>query len=70
MRITVNGEIKILNSKGNPSTLDYVIKALGHQSDLVVVEFNGVILPPNTWEKQEVTDGDILEIVTIVGGGS
>jgi len=37
---------------------------------LVVVEFNGLILTPDRWAEQQVKDGDSLEIVTIVGGGS
>ena len=68
MKLEVNGEIKSLNPK--PPTLSTVIKQLGHESRLVVVEFNGIILPPKTWEAQQVKDGDSLEIVTIVGGGS
>jgi sulfur carrier protein len=34
------------------------------------VEYNGLILTPERWEAQQVQDGDNLEIVTIVGGGS
>ena len=47
-----------------------VIEALNHHPRLIVVEFNGIILPPNKWQYQHVQDGDTLEIVTIVGGGS
>ena len=49
---------------------DQVIEALGHHPKLVVVEFNGLILTPDRWAEQAVKDGDSLEIVTIVGGGS
>ncbi len=68
MKLKINGEIKSLCPK--PSNLSTVINLLGHHSRLIVVEFNGVILPPKNWTTQEVKDGDILEIVTIVGGGS
>jgi len=47
-----------------------VVEALGHHPKLVVVEFNGLILTPDRWAEQHVKDGDSLEIVTIVGGGS
>ncbi len=70
MKIKVNGEIKILNLEKTSSNLAQAIKYLGHTSRLVVVEFNGKIIPPQTWEHTKITDGDILEIVTIVGGGS
>ena len=69
MNLTINGEKKSVQKLQNP-TLAYLIKLLGHNPKLVVVEFNGTILPPQSWDKQEVKDGDSLEIVTIVGGGS
>jgi sulfur carrier protein len=37
---------------------------------LVVVEFNGTILPRQAWLAQPVVESDVLEVVTIVGGGS
>lgn len=36
---------------------------------LVVVEYNGEILPRQAWETTQISPGDRLEIVTIVGGG-
>ena len=64
----MNGEQR--NLKADLTQLDQVIEALGHHPRLVVVEFNGLILSPDLWAKQQVSDGDSLEIVTIVGGGS
>ena len=68
MQLTVNGEQHQLKTGLN--RLDQVVEALGHHPKLVVVEFNGLILPPDRWAEQQVKDGDSLEIVTIVGGGS
>jgi sulfur carrier protein len=34
------------------------------------VEFNGAILPRQVWPAQIVGESDVLEVVTIVGGGS
>ena len=68
MQLTVNGEQR--NLKGDLTQLDQVVEALGHHPRLVVVEFNGLILTPDLWAEQQVRDGDSLEIVTIVGGGS
>ena len=68
MQLTVNGEQR--NLKADLTQLDQVVEALGHHPRLVVVEFNGLILSPDLWAKQQVSDGDSLEIVTIVGGGS
>ncbi len=68
MKLTVNGEARQLDDA--LTNLDQVIDALGHHPRLVVVEFNGLILTPERWRSQLVQDGDSLEIVTIVGGGS
>ena len=68
MQLTVNGEQR--NLKEDLTQLDQVVEALGHHPRLVVVEFNGLILTPDLWAEQQVRDGDSLEIVTIVGGGS
>lgn len=37
---------------------------------LVAVEYNGEILHRQFWQTTEIQEGDRLEIVTIVGGGS
>ena len=68
MQLTVNGEQRDLEE--GLTQLDQVVEALGHHPKLVVVEFNGLILTPDLWAAQHVKDGDSLEIVTIVGGGS
>ncbi len=68
LAIQVNGEQRQLNAEAN--SLAAVVEQLGHHPKLVVVEFNGLILTPDRWADQPVQNGDSLEIVTIVGGGS
>ncbi len=70
MKLKVNGEFKYLSSNEHQPSLANAIKQLGHHPRLVVVEYNGKILTPEKWEQQKIKDGDTLEIVTIVGGGS
>ena len=70
MKLIVNGKEVNLEKKGNYLTLDSAIKQLGFNKHLIVIEFNGTILTPKKWSDQQLSDGDILEIVTIVGGGS
>ena len=70
LQLTVNGEARTLDPQPRPAGLMPVIEALGHHPKLVVVEFNGLILTPDRWADQAVRDGDSVEIVTIVGGGS
>ena len=66
MHVQINGE-------GRPCpaglTLEALLLELGYRPQLVVVEFNGEIVPRRQWGQQAVYDGDSLEIVTIVGGG-
>lgn len=50
--------------------LEAVLRHLGHHPRLVVVEYNGAILPRAQWADQRVGESDVLEVVTIVGGGS
>jgi sulfur carrier protein len=51
-------------------TLQAVLEHLGSRPQLVVVEFNGEILPRHRWPQQPVREADGIEVVTIVGGGS
>ncbi len=65
--LQVNGEPRRCSAG---LTLEQVLAELGYQPRLVVVEFNGAILPRATWPAQPVVESDVLEVVTIVGGGS
>ncbi len=65
--ITVNGEARRCAAG---LTLPAVLESLGYRPQLVVVEFNGLILPRDRWAAQSVVESDQLEVVTIVGGGS
>ncbi|MDM7959361.1 MAG: sulfur carrier protein ThiS [Synechococcus sp. WH 8007] len=67
IEIRVNGE-----TTSCPEGLNLVemLEHLGYRPQLVVVEFNGEILPRARWAEQPVREADALEVVTIVGGGS
>ena len=65
--LVVNGEARRCAAGLN---LEQVLGQLGYQPRLVVVEFNGTILPRSAWTGQLVVESDVLEVVTIVGGGS
>jgi len=47
-----------------------MLREAGFNPEGVVVEVNGAILPRPRWSRYTVADGDVLEVVTIVGGGS
>ncbi|MCS5692566.1 sulfur carrier protein ThiS [Cyanobium sp. FGCU-6] len=65
--VRVNGEPRSLPAG---LTLLDALEALGYHPRLVVVEFNGTILARSAWADQPVVETDVLEVVTIVGGGS
>ena len=68
--LNVNGEQRRLDPAPTPKILVSVIEALDYNPQLVVVEYNGVIVPRTQWPNTSVSNDDNLEIVTIVGGGS
>ncbi len=65
--LQVNGEARRC---GAGLSLEAVLRALGYEPRLVVVEFNGEILGRQHWSSQAVVESDVIEVVTIVGGGS
>ena len=70
MNIKLNGEIKAINHSDEEFFLEGLIAHLGYKPQLVVVELNGTIINPKEWTNTKIKDGDCLEVVTIVGGGS
>lgn len=50
-------------------TLPDLLTQLNLNPRLIAIEYNGEILHRQFWDAMPVTEGDRLEIVTIVGGG-
>lgn len=67
MQLTINGEGRSFEA---PLTLATLIEHLGLKLDRVAVEYNRAILPRAQWAETSLADGDRLEIVQFVGGGS
>lgn len=65
MRVTVNGEERDVP---NVSTVEELIDALAVHR-MIVVEHNGRILRRQEYASTPVQEGDVLEIVHMVGGG-
>ena len=70
MNLKINGEIKTIQNPEAEFLLEGLLEHLGYKPQLVVVELNGVIVNPKDWISTKIKNGDCLEIVTIVGGGS
>jgi len=66
MQLTVNGE-EFDFSAGN--TVRQLLGQLCLADRPVAVERNGQIVPHSTFDQAELLEGDILEVVTLVGGG-
>ena len=70
MKLKINGEFKTIVESNEELYLGGLVTQLGYQPQLVVVELNGVIINPKDWLSTKIKNGDCLEVVTIVGGGS
>jgi thiamine biosynthesis protein ThiS len=66
MNITINGESRAVSAE----TLSALVEHLGMRADRVAVELNRDIVPRDRWTETLLRDGDTLEIVHFVGGGS
>ena len=67
MRVSINGEEK---SFAATWSLAELVEHLGMKSDRVAVELNRQIVSRVQWAHTQLKDGDALEIVHFVGGGS
>jgi len=65
--IVLNGEAKEIAA--GQSILDLVL-SLNLPSDRLAVEHNLKIVKRDQWNRQRLQDGDKVEIVQFVGGGS
>ncbi len=70
MKLQINGEQREFGDVASPLTLSALVEHLGMKSDRVAVELNRDIAPRDRWSEMTLKDGDQLEIVHFVGGGS
>jgi sulfur carrier protein len=70
MKLHINGEERSFNDASNPFTLAALVETLGMKADRVAVELNREIAPRNRWSEIALNEGDRLEVVHFVGGGS
>ena len=70
LHLIVNGVPRTLDGLASPSPLTSVLERLEMRPDRVAVELNSEIAPRTQWPELEIKDGDRVEIVHFVGGGS
>ena len=52
-----------------PITLEKLLVRQGFVLTQIAVEKNGEIIPKSTYNEEIVRDGDVIEVVSFVGGG-
>lgn len=67
MKIILNGEQKEFSAG---ITVEALLDKLGIQKEHVAVEINLHIVPKSRFSEAILENGDILEIVSFVGGGA
>lgn len=65
MRLTVNGELREVQA----GTVESMVKELGLDNKLIVVEIDGQIIEKQDWSDAALREGMKVEIVHCVGGG-
>lgn len=66
MRVVVNGEEREVQGG---ATVAALVEQLELTSERVAVERNGRLVPRTEHERAQLSDGDRIEVVTLVGGG-
>lgn len=64
--VTINGKNREMQGK----TISEILAILEYRVDAVAVERNEVIVPKAEFTDTVLEDGDIVEVVSFMGGGS
>jgi len=67
MKIVINGKEKVF--EGEVCTLSNILSVSGKDGDYFAVALNKDFIPKFQYEKQEIKEGDVIEIVTPHPGG-
>ena len=70
MKLHINGEERDFGNAPTPFSLAALVELLGMKADRVAVELNREIVPRDRWGETQLKEGDRLEMVHFVGGGS
>ena len=66
MQVTLNGEARDVETG---TTVGRLVDAITSDRSRVAVERNRKIVPRAAYDESRVEDGDVIEVVTLVGGG-
>ena len=65
MNIIINGK----KFKTKSTKIAILIDELLLNKNTIVIEQNRVIIPKKKWKETQVSEGDVFEILSFVGGG-
>ena len=68
LSLTLNGEYYNLRCI-KCFSIQNLIDFFNYNQQLLVLEYNGIILSPTCWKKTRLKNNDKIEILTLVGGG-
>ncbi len=66
MRITINGQSRELSSA---MSLHELVLSLNLMPERVIIELNDKVVSRDSWPQTSLSEGDRLEMVSLVGGG-
>jgi thiamine biosynthesis protein ThiS len=70
MQFVLNGQSREFPQLAPGANLQDLIADLNLKGDRVAVEHNGTIVPRAEWANAALSEGDRLEVVHFVGGGT
>ncbi|SFS16127.1 sulfur carrier protein [Granulicella pectinivorans] len=70
LTLTLNGQNRTFEGLVPDSNLAELVDALGVKGDRVALELNGEIVSRARWAEASLANGDKVEMVHFVGGGS
>jgi thiamine biosynthesis protein ThiS len=66
MNIIVNGDKISIEKNIN---LENFLKLNNINNKNIVIEINKIIITKSMWKEKKIKEGDVIEIITAVGGG-
>ena len=63
--LTINGAQREMLSEDLPT----LVAELGLTPSLLLIEYNGKALLRSEWDQVNLSDGDVLELMTVAAGG-
>ena len=70
LTVILNGQSRSFDALEEAANLEQLVVELGLKGDRVAIEHNGEIAARSQWAQTALREGDRLEVVHFVGGGT